>query len=821
MHLCLNKYGPAAAVVITFLMCASTAAVSEVTLQEIIVVAEKRDESLQDVSQAITALSGSELDKKNISSFVGLSAIAPGLTVAKNEGYKTVISIRGVGNETNQNAIAAPSVAFHMDGIFVASPFSLQTDFMDVERIEVLRGPQGTLFGQNSTGGAINVITKAPSVDGFSGKADLTLGSDYDYTKLRATFNIPVSDSVATRFAMSSTKHDGFTKNVFNGQDLDDADQLSIRSDWFFDLGGADTLRIFGQYFEAESNGAAIKGFYDTTPGERQLSQNTLSAYELESTIFGAIAEFDLGVGVLKVLASSQSDDIYVIRDNDRHNQFGSDNLIDNFASVNGPFYPAFEFNPETSAVDTTTFEVNLISTEPVGGKLDWIVGAFFMDHEIENHIREFLDDNYNGKYDGTFSDRFFNTRYPNTSPATMLEDGITAPQIPNEWGFMSDAYPTRESYSVYAQTTYNSSDTFRLITGLRYTDDSVEACNQNFFADACDNISSTSTETTGKIAAEVDVSANTMVYASFTKGFKPGGSNLTYGFTEAEDASSGFAIVPPMVFPAFDSESITSLEFGLKTEVFDGRLRANAAAFFYNYENLQFQATDPDVFRGGVANIPEAEMSGLELELAGLLTDSLTLDMRLSFLDSEVTSQYEALDNATANSTLPGSAFADGSASCLTGAADSPIPFVANVQAAQGYLGFCYEDYRYNTRQDIDGNQLAKSPEFTADISLRFEKPLESGHLFRGSLSFLHRGDFQQRVINNSGLDTIDSYEILNLTASIDMANSGLSFDLMIMNATDEHGVNSSMTDVFGVNATGLELIPPRQILGRVGYDF
>ncbi len=816
MHFCLKKYVPAA-VIITFVTCASTATFSEVTLQEIIVVAEKRNESLQDVSQAVTAIGGNELDTKNITSIIGLSAVAPGLTVAKNEGYKTVISIRGVGNETNQNAIAAPSVAFHMDGIFIASPFSLQTDFIDLERIEVLRGPQGTLFGQNSTGGAINIISKAPTTDAFEGKSDFTLGSDYGYSKFRTTLNIPLSDSVASRTSISLTKHDGFSQNVFNGQDLDDADNLSFRTDWIFEVGDSSTVRLFAQHFEADSNGAAIKGLYDITSGERNLSQNTLSAYELESTVFGAIAEVNLDVGSLKILASSQKDDIFVIRDNDRHNQFH-----DSASMASGaPFLVGVEFNPETSVVETKTLEVNLISDESLGGKLDWIVGAFFMDHEIENHIREFLDDNYNGKYDGTFTDRFFNTRYSNTAPANMLEAGITAPQIPNEWGFMSDAYPTRESYSVYAQTTYNSSDTLRVITGLRYTDDSVEACNKNFFADACDNIFSTSTETTGKIAAEVDVNETTMVYASFTKGFKPGGSNLTYGFTEAEDASSGFAIVPPMVFPAFDSESITSLEFGLKTEVFDGRLRANAAAFFYDYENLQFQATDPDVFRGGVANIPEAEMKGLELELAGLLTESLTLDMRLSFLGSEVTSQYEALDNATANSTLPGSAFADGSASCLTGAADSPIPFVANVQAAQGYLGFCYEDYRYNTRQDINGNQLAKSPEFTADISLRFEKPLESGHLFRGSVSFLHRGDFQQRVINNPGLDTIDSYDIVNLAASVDVANSGLSFDLMIMNATDEHGVNSSMTDVFGVNATGLELIPPRQILGRVGYDF
>ena len=116
-------------------------------VEEVVVTAEKRSESLQDISQAVTALSESDIEEKNIESFVDLSAIVPGVTVAKNEGYKTIISIRGVGNETNQNAIAAPSVAFHMDGVFIASPFAISTDFLDVERLEVIRGPQGTLFG--------------------------------------------------------------------------------------------------------------------------------------------------------------------------------------------------------------------------------------------------------------------------------------------------------------------------------------------------------------------------------------------------------------------------------------------------------------------------------------------------------------------------------------------------------------------------------------------------------------------------------------------------------------------------------------------------
>ena len=100
----------------------------EQIIEDVIVTAEKRDESLQTVSQAVTAITDSELETKNITSFVDLTAIVPGVTVAKNEGYKTVISIRGVGNETNQNAIAAPSVAYHLDGIFIASPFSLQSD---------------------------------------------------------------------------------------------------------------------------------------------------------------------------------------------------------------------------------------------------------------------------------------------------------------------------------------------------------------------------------------------------------------------------------------------------------------------------------------------------------------------------------------------------------------------------------------------------------------------------------------------------------------------------------------------------------------------
>ena len=286
--------------------------------EEVLVTAEKRTESLQNLSQAVTALSAEDVENRQLSSFVDLSAIAPGVNVAKNEGFKTVITIRGIGNEANQNAIANPSVSYHLDGVYVASPFALQTDFLDLERIEVLRGPQGTLFGQNSTGGGINVITKAPTFDEVYGSADLTLG-EYSLVRARAAVNLPLSDALAARVSVMSNKRDGFTDNVANGQDLDDADSISARAKILYQPSDTFSATLTAQIFDEEVNGQAQKGIYDPTPGARYLAQDSLSSYELESQLYSLTLEWDLGPVTLKSLTSYQNDDIAIQRDNDRH----------------------------------------------------------------------------------------------------------------------------------------------------------------------------------------------------------------------------------------------------------------------------------------------------------------------------------------------------------------------------------------------------------------------------------------------------------------------------------------------------------------------
>ena len=747
-------------------------------IEEVIVSAEKRNESLQDVSISVTALTEDVLETKNITDFVGLSAIAPGVTVAKNEGYKTIISIRGVGDETNQNAIAAPSVALHMDGIFIASKFSLRTDFIDLERIEVLRGPQGTLFGQNSTGGTINVISQKPSFDETKGKIDLAIGN-YGLTKFRGAVNIPLSDKVATRMSVVSTDRNGFSKNILNNQDLDDANHTSLRSDWFFDISDTTSLRVFGQFFDANNNGAAMKGLDDPTPNPRKLAQDSASDYQLSSEIIAAILNVELGFADLKILASSQEDDIYVSRDNDRHN-FGD---VHGSGPLEGIPYIAAEYRPETSVVETTTFEVNLISNEPINEKIDWIIGALYFDHEIANAIYEVKDVNnikLLDQMDGAF------TPYVHAPIcATNPFEGICFAAYDAELGFVSEAYPTRESLSVYGQATYNAQDNMRYIFGMRYTEDSFSSDVTNFFGLQTYLIEDEIDEKTGKFAIEYDVDDDTMVYASYTKGFKPGGSNLTFGWPEDDEQNFGAQPAPQLIYPLFKSEIIDAFELGLKTDLMEGRMRANVSAFMYDYENLQFQSTDPDVYRGGVANIPESEMSGVELELIGILSDSLSMDLRISTLDTEITADYEALDNIK-----------------------SELYF------------FGEEPQRYALRENIKGNRLAKSPEFTANFGLQYNGELKSGIPLRATAEVIHRGDFQQRVFNSPFVDQVDSYTVVNLTTSIEISETS-GVDFMILNASDKDGVNSAMTDVFGVAGTGIELIPPRQFILRVRKSY
>ena len=734
-------------------------------LEEIIVTAEKRSESLQDLSQAVTALSGEDIDDRNITSFVDLSSIAPGVTVAKNEGFKTVIAIRGVGNEANQNAIANPSVSYHLDGIYVASPFALHTDFLDLERIEVLRGPQGTLFGQNSTGGAINVITQAPDTEEFSGKADITVGN-YSLIRARGSVNVPISDTVAVRASVASHNHDGFSKNIVLDQGLDQADSISARARLLWAPMENLRFNFTAQYYDENTNGAAQKGILDSTPNPRRLTQDWQSSYELESQLYSLVAEWDLPAFTVRSLTSYQDDDIAIIRDNDRHDFV---NLINQ-----GIFLLPAIFDPETNRQKTFTQELNLISSEPLFGRLDWTAGVFYLDTEVDILIREYIDFNVDGTY----------------GPGTVTVEEVL--NFGGEVGFISDSKPERDSVSVYGQGTFHLTDSLRLVAGLRYTDDEVYSEVTNFFGRGGTAVLEVQSEKlTGRGVVEFDLNDDTMVYASFTRGFKPGGSNLTYG---REDI-----IAPIVVLPTFEDETVDAWELGIKTDFADNRVRLNAAAFYYEYKNLQYQATDPELFEGGVGNLPESEIYGAELELLAFITNNFTVDARLAWLETEISESHLALDNVRS----------DEATNALLPQCNFNI-FCDDIQRA-----------RAEAVTDVKGNELAKTPNFTADVTLRYSGRFGDLADFEGSVQYLYRDGFQHRIFNNPKTDDVPSYDIVNLMLTIRPDAWPWYIDLMGMNLADEDGINARFTDVFGVGSTGDELIAPRQYMVRFGLEF
>jgi iron complex outermembrane receptor protein len=733
---------------------------NKLVFEEVLVTAEKRTESLQDLSQAITVLNGEDLDNRQISTFVDISAIAPGVNIAKNEGFKTVITIRGVGYETNQNAIATPSVSYHLDGIYVASPYSLQTDFMDLERIEVLRGPQGTLFGQNSTGGAINVITAAPSTDSSFGSADLTVG-DYGLVKFRASYNTPLSENLAVRGSFISNKRDGFTENLSLGQDLDDADSISARVRVKYEPSDTFRANFMAQYFDEDRNGAAQKGILDPTPNPRELRQNSVTEHKLNAQLYSAVLEWDYEGYTVKSLTSYQVDDILVRRDNDRNDLA----YLPPFALL-----PS-EYDPETNKQTTFTQEINLVSSEPAFGKLDWIAGLFYLDTEIEISILERLDFGFDGVFD----------------PFTI--DDIYA--YSGDVGFITDSKPERDSTSLYGQGTWNHSDTLRTVFGLRYTRDEVYSAVTNFYGRSGTDILETSgNKITGRLVIEEDVSDNTMLYASFTRGYKPGGSNLTYGRENV--------IAPIVVLPTFTEEVVDAFEVGLKSDLADGRVRLNTAAFFYNYEGLQYQATDPEVFEGGVGNIPESEIYGAEFELSAFLSDSVILDARMAYLDTEITADHLALDNVNSEA-------------------------ATNALLGQGIALFSNEVQiaRAGQIQNVKGNDLAKTPSFTANLALNWSKEIENWGEMRNTLQYIYRGGFKHRIFNNSVTDVVPSYDVLDLVLGFYPDSANWHVELVGRNLSDEDGINARFTDVFGVGATGDELIAPRQLMVQFGMDF
>lgn len=734
---------------------------SELQIEEVIVTAEKRSKPLREVPQSVSVFDRDELDSFHLETLVDLNALAPGVNIAKNEGVRSVVTIRGIGNEANQNAIANPSVSLQVDGIYVASAFSLLTDLLDIERIEFLRGPQGSLFGQNSTGGVINVTTVAPSKDELSANFAASLGN-YDLVKVNGFANFPLGQNAAIRTTASLSGHKGFSQNVILNQELDDNGSLSARTRLLWDLNPKTRLLFNAHLFDEDINGSALKGILDTTPSPRSLAQDYRSSYTLTTSLFSMEIAREMSASVVKYLISLQEDHHISFRDNDRTD-----------LATLGPAAPLpAAVAPEDDVQTTTTHEVQWLSTDDASDKISWIGGFFLLDTSFDLRFREQIDFGFDGSF-----------------------DPITVQQIQNfelgDYGFISDSTIDRNSWSIYLEGDYEVSPRIAIIGGFRYTDDQVDGRVTNFYGrSGTAHLQISSKRLTGRTTVEYQREDNSLIYGSFARGFKPGGSNLTYG---REDL-----IAPILVLPTFVDEVADVVEIGIKTDVLQGRALVNASAFVYDYRNMQYQATDPEVFEGGVANIPAVAIRGVELELFAVPSANTELEIRLSRLHTEISDDHSALDNVESDATT-------------------------NSLLAQGLPLFGEEIQRSRAEniKNVKGNELAKAPSFTGNVSFSHFSDVRGMGELRTKIQYVFRGEYFHRIFNNPRTDLVSSYSVLNASMRFTTPRTPWIFTLSALNITDEAGVNSKFTDVFGVGATSVELIAPRQLILRFERRF
>lgn len=738
------------------------------TLETITITAEKRAGDLQKAPLAVTAISATSLDKSNIYDLSGLNGMVPGLSIAKSSGYERVVTIRGIGLETPENAYTAqPGVALHIDGVYIANSISLDQSLFDLDRIEVLRGPQGTLYGQSSTGGTINLITKQPVLGELSGAGDLSVGN-YRLHRERAELNVPLGSQWAVRASVQEYGHRGFANAtaIPGGYPLDDAHDHGVKLAALWKPGADFSATLTGQWYRLDQNGAAQKSIVDPNPDPRAISQDFPGKLALESNLYHANFAWTLPWATLKSITAYQKLHHTQQQDSDRLNAA--------FLTSTASPYTYDAIAAWTTRLKNTTQEFNLSSLP--GGPIDWIVGAFGMRQRSSQYVVEFS---------GSEAD-----------PVLAIPAGIeTSP--PSNLEFGEDTTARRSSYSVFFQSTWHATDRLRLTAGARDNHDAYDTVIGSFagapFNDGVNPrpIGRTTQRfsgntPTGKVALDYDLTPDSLLYASLTRGYKPGGLNGNQ--------------TPVVVGKSFVAETVDSFEVGSKNRLLNNTARVNVAAFYYRYRNMQYLEVDPVPFNYGIANIPKTQIWGGEAE-ASLLTLSsrLRFNANLTLMNGRFAGDYRTIDATTAQQV-----YASNPACAFGGQFYNPACWNAVADAAKG----------------LNGNRPAKLPSLQGSVDVSYAQPLPSGTL-TSRLQFIHRGDFNYRVFNEGAVDRVPSYGIVNLNFEYQPYAADWTVSIAGSNLANRAGVNSRFTDPYGRGATSQETIAPRQIIATLGYAF
>ena len=598
------------------------------TLEEVVVTARKREESLQNAPISITAFSGQDLERRNITGLADIGQITPNLVfnssapISGNSSTASVF-IRGIG-QNDYTLVTEPGVGIYIDGVYRARSVGGALDLVDVERIEVLRGPQGTLFGRNTIGGAISITSQKPDEE-LAGRIQLTVGKD-QLTDLKGKLNLPLGDSVFSSFAISSRKRDGFVKNVQNGLDLGDDDSLSARAALRWLASDKVSVDFSLDATKERENGAA--SFAVAADGLSPLGA-------ANNVVFlGALgcAPPPGPIGNTNCFNSQWVTDGQRIS-NGTHPQYSELDIWGAGMTIEWELSENLSFRSITSYRDLDSSFSQDADNSPV----------------LQDHItHEYEQDQFSQELQllGSFMDDRMKTVL---GIYYFEEEGkdinvVSFPVVLLSSGGSID----NESKAIFGQITYDITDALSMTLGLRYTEDKKVFLPDQFVLDPrlsaapppagfayvpgtrmlpFEEVETDIDEITPMLNVAYNLSEATMLYATYSEGYKSGGYDQRV-FPRTSDFTA----------PSFEPEFVESFELGMKYKSDDNRFRANGSMFFMDYTDLQIAVVNNNV-DVITRNAGEAEIKGFELELAFIPADNWMLEGSLGYTDAEYTS--------------------------------------------------------------------------------------------------------------------------------------------------------------------------------------
>jgi iron complex outermembrane receptor protein len=741
-------------------------------LEEVIVTAQHRSQSIQDVSMSIQAFTGDALQTRLIDDMADLQFSVPNLMA---EGRR--IAIRGVGNNAISRS-AEDGLGYHVNGVYISQPQVNSTEYFDIERVEVLRGPQGTLYGRNTTAGVINVITKKPT-DELGGDISVTLGN-YGTQKYKGAINIPISDSLRTRFAGSYQQRDGYTENIYTGNDVDGRDAYELRSSTSFDFSENFSADLVISYLKEDSNRSsetkgtctkdALLGCSALSAGFETPDTRVAGLYTLYNETFIAPIE-----GVLIPVGDYFADSV---------------NPAD-FRTVNIDQEPTYEveqlgisleFNYRVGDYQLTSltgyydtdlerfqdfdrFATDVLMNRPVtyraNGK-DVIttnkIQSGRRDFDISDQFtQEFrLASDYDGKFNFLLGAFYFEEdRYGQvliTNPTWARTSQLYDLDVSYE-GYNSESDGKTESLAFFGETYFDLSDQTRLTVGLRYTDDTKDiqaSLKIPVIVDSANQHDNTWKEWTGKITLEHDINENSMVFASMANGYKAGGVN------PGQDSDN----------LTFDPEFVNVFEVGSKNTFLDGRLKANVGAFFYKYEDMQIgqvSETSATTVNGN------STVLGAEGEFTFAATDALIFDLNVGWLDLEI-DDFVSADQGDPNGIAPGT-----------------VPAL-NENGDPRFAGAALI-------KDLDGNSIRNAPGYSVNIGVEYSLNVSDAYAVTARVNHFLQDEYWANEFNKPS-DVIDGWEQTDLQLVLRPINADWFVKAFVKNVADNDDITRREQD-------------------------